>query len=240
MKKMQNYIPLSMLVVGAFSTLPSCVDAGESLRILRNQAPEDGCSVPGDQGAAFLSQGIIDVGADTGYIFTPLVENRAVANGSTDRRVFVDAAVVRLSFDDRTLNAATISAIEAANLDFFRQPFSGSIEAGGTGAFAFEVISKQALDLISDGLLDTTTRVTAEIEIRGEVDGSDVASPTFTYPIEVCNGCLTNDLGSCSALPNVEIRTGGTCQTQQDGFVDCCTNSAGTSVCPAVEEVAEE
>lgn len=235
MKKMQNYIPLSMLVVSAFAIQSGCVDAGETLRILRNQEPTGLCVVADDESSAFLSSGLIDVTADTGYIFTPLVENRAVGDVETDRRVFIDGAVVRLRFAQDFFDDATINRLEAEGLSYFTQPFSGSIVSNGFGAFRFEIIPRVVLEEMQGNLgAGEFTRITAEVEMRGTIDGKDVTSPTFNYPIEVCNGCLTRDLGPCAALTTDDIQTGGACQEKQDGFVDCCTGTDNSLVCPAV------
>jgi len=235
MKKMQNYIPWSVLVLGALTTQSGCVDAGETLRILRNQEPSGACEVSDSAGDAFLSSGIIDVQASAGYLFTPLVENRAVASGVNERLVFVDAAIVDLKFANGFYSDAEVSALDAAGLAKFRQPFSGSIPAGGVSSFAFEVIPKDMLDDMASKLAEgEITRVIADVEIRGTLDGADVASPTFTYPIEVCNGCLTQVIGTCDALPAGDVQIGGACQELQDGVLECCTGADGSLVCPAV------
>lgn len=235
MKKMQNYIPLSMLVVSAFATQSGCVDAGETLRILRNQEPTGLCVVADDESSAFLSSGLIDTTADTGYIFTPLVENRAVGDVETDRRVFIDGAVVRLKFATDFFDAATLTRLETEGLSYFTQPFSGSIVSNGLGAFKFEIIPRVVLEEMQGNLpAGEFTRITAEIEMRGTIDGKDVTSPAFIYPIEVCNGCLVQDLGLCAELTTEEIQIGGACQERQDGYIDCCTDLEGEEQCPAV------
>ncbi len=241
MKKMQNYIPLSMLVVGAFATQTGCVDAGETLRILRNQEPGASCVVPTDEGAAFLSSGLIDVTADSGYLFTPLVESRAVGDAETDRRVFLEGAVVRLRFAEDFFDDATLTRLEDDGLSYFTQPFSGSIASNGSAALKFEIIPKAVLEEMQSGLAaGEVTRVTAEIEMRGTIDGDDVTSPAYNYPVEVCNGCLNRTIGSCDTIDEEDVQTGGVCQEKQDGVIDCCTAGDGSLVCPAVASVPVE
>ncbi|MCP4446158.1 MAG: hypothetical protein GY811_12550 [Myxococcales bacterium] len=240
MKKLQNYIPLSMLVMGAFASQTGCVDAADPLLILRNQAPGDSCTISDDVSADHLSSGRIDVlqiDEVDGYLFTPLVENRAVWSERADRLAFFEAAVVRLKFADDFFSAGELSTLKADGLSHFTQPFSGSIAAEGQSHFIFEIIPKAMLEEMEGKLADDdSTRVTAEIEIRGSIEGSDVSSPTFTYPIVVCKGCLTNVLGACDELSDEEIRPGGSCQIHQDGYVDCCTSDDGLE-CPAVAPV---
>ncbi len=237
MKK--NYTLLAILAA-AFTTQAGCVDAGESLRILRNQSPTEGCTIS-PTSTEFLPSGVIDVAANNGYLFTPIVENRATATEPGQRLAFVDGADVRLKFTEGFYDAARITSLADEGLSRFHQPFSGSIDAGGVSTFLFEVIPWPMLQDMAPKLApQESTRVTVEVEIKGTIDGSGVGSPTFTYPIVVCNGCLTNVLGSCATLPEVDISTGGMCQTLQDGVADCCTRSDGDLACPAVAPAGEQ
>ena len=109
-----------------------------------------------------------------------------------------------------------------------------NIPAGGLASFAFEVLPKGLLDEIDNRLADgQSTQVVAQVEVLGTLDGSDVESNLFSYPIEVCKGCLIQNLGSCESIISEEINTGGVCQALQDGILDCCTNAEGALVCPA-------
>ncbi len=236
---MKNYTLLAALAA-AFTTQAGCVDAGESLRILRNQAPTEGCTVS-PSSVEFLPSGVIDVAANNGYLFTPIVENRATASEPGQRLAFVDGADVNLKFTEGFYDAGRITSLADEGLSRFHQPFSGSIDAGGSSTFLFEVITWPMLqDMAPKLAAGESTRVTVEVEIKGTIDGSSVGSPTFTYPIVVCNGCLSNVLGSCASVTQVDIRTGGMCQTLQDGVEDCCTDTGGGLVCPAVAPAGEQ
>ncbi len=238
MKTIQS-IPLSMLLLGAVASQTGCVDASGTIRILRNQAPAEGCVVPTAPDALFLSNGIISADdAQFGYLFTPLVESRAVSNNSTDRRVFLNSAVVRLRFADGFFDDATLDQLEESALSYFSQPVSGSIASdGGTAALSFEIISKELLTQMAGVLGEgETTRVIAEVEMRGTVDGNEISSPTFEYPVEVCVGCLRESVGTCIGYEGEAAASAGVCQGGQDGVSTCCTNSSGDLVCPAVAE----
>ena len=233
MKKLQNYIPLSLLVAGAFATQTGCVDAADSLRILNNQAPGANCVLSATKTGTFVSFGRIDVAATSGYLFSPIVENRTTGDQTTDRKAFVSGAIVTLKFAD------DFSDLESGDLASFRQPFSGSIDSGSTTSFGFEVISTELLQEMAGRLgAGEVTRVFAEVEIQAEIDGSGVSTPVFTYPIEVSNGLLYENLGSCDALPDIEFEVGGTCQPLQDGFAHCCDDS-GTLVCSGLQPAPE-
>ncbi len=60
----------------------------------------------------------------------------------------------------------------------------------------------------------------------GDLDGSDVESDPFIYPVEVCNGCMLIDNGDCAGLgDDFEGAQGGNpCNPLQDVPVDCCTS----------------
>ena len=227
-----------ILLAGALSAQVACVDAAESIQILQNQVAGEGCVVGTDK-STFQARGRIDVNATGGYLFTPLVENSAVSSQSATRRVFVEGANVDIEFPGGEFSTDDFDAA----LVSFKKPFSGSIDPGASNTFAFEVISKKLLDdMATAGLAEgSPVEVIAKVEIVGTMDGSGLSSNVFSYPIEVCNGCLTNVVGDCTDLPTeLEIRTGGTCQTLQDGVLDCCVKSDETMSCPAVAEIVPE
>ena len=64
---------------------------------------------------------------------------------------------------------------------------------------------------------------------------SDFESPSFRYPVEVCEDCLVTTYPSCGALPTT-IHAGGECNLYQDFALDCCVNSGGETICPAMAE----
>ena len=233
--------PVCAISVATVLTLgaAACTDSGKSVRVLQNQAPEPGCVVPTDQGA-FIPRGRIDTNADSGYLFTPLVQSTVTEseNGSTDRVMFIEGADVELSFAPGFFSDAEIGGLESSGLVNFSQAFSGSIFPDGFTSFAFIVVPKPLLDAIGDKLSDGgATVVTASVTVFGELDGGDIESNPFNYPIEVCEGCMLIDNGPCTELPDdFEPLTGGNCQVLQDFPIDCCTSIDGDAVCPAVAE----
>ncbi len=231
----RSYMPWQCILASAIG-LSACVDAGATIQVLRNQQPEDGCSVPASKASTFLPRGRIEATADAGYLFTPLVENVAVSSDQAARTVFVDGANIDLVFTGGHFSEAEIAAL-GDELTHFRQSFSGSIPAGTVASFAFEVISKDVLEALEAKLDDGDfEQVIAEVQIVGSIDGSTVKSNVFNYPIDVCKGCLVTDLGLCTDIGDQEINSGGVCQDQQDAPLDCCTKSNGDVICPAVLE----
>lgn len=220
----------------------ACVGSEESapLRILGNAAPGDGCSVD-SASTIFLDDGVIEAGSAFGYIFTPTVRNDLQTVGDEligPKTIYVTHARVSLRFYDPAFEDITSDN----SLLVFQVPTSGSIEPnGGLSAFSFEVTPPELLALIGQRLGGPTvenprprTTLDARVQLYGSRGGGggEEISNVYRYPIEVCNGCLSADLGACVDLPaDFEARTGGVCNTDQDGIVDCCDNF---TVCPAV------
>jgi hypothetical protein len=76
--------------------------------------------------------------------------------------------------------------------------------------------------------------VLANVEAFGDLQGTEIVADPYQYPVTICNDCVVNNLGACSALPVGTIaRTGNPCNPFQDGIVDCCEGTNGP-VCPAV------
>jgi hypothetical protein len=199
-------------------------ESGESMVILQNQVPEAGCVIPGGATPTFRSRGVIDVESGDGYVFTPVVQSRVEGD---DRLIAVRGADVELTFPEGDFSADE-------GLTRFSQAFSGTIEPGGSAGFGFIIIPRGLLDRIGDDLgSGGSMQVTAEVVVFGDLNGGDVESVPFIYPVDVCEGCLKIDNGDCGALPEgFEPSQGGECNLLQDAIVDCCT-AGGTEFCPA-------
>jgi hypothetical protein len=211
-------------------------DAGESMIIVQNQIAAEECIVPSSRDATFRGRGIIDVQAGEGYIFTPLVQSllEEDESGRTLRVVAVRGADVDVSFPSGFFSNSEEAELEDDRLTRFSQAFSGSLFPGGLASFAFVVIPRGLLDRV-DAKLDPGEQIlaTVDVVVFGEIDGGDVESVPFSYPIDVCDDCLKIDRGACSALsPDFEPLTGGVCNPLQDAPVDCCTEGA-IELCPA-------
>lgn len=217
------------LVLAFAVPLGGCVESGdESLVILRNEVPSSGCTIS-TSGSEFRSRGAIDVQAERGYLFTPTVTN--LAQGDQDgpsRLAFVEGADIDLTFPSG-------GGPSDPALTSFSQSFSGSISPnGGESTFVFEIVPKATLDSLALAVGDRVD-VEAVVQLVGTLDGSNIRSNKFHYPIEICNQCLTIDRGACDALPLDYVgEGGGECQPLQDGVVECCTSAENQLVCPAM------
>lgn len=228
---MKNTSTASIIALGFLAL--GCTDAGTSMIIVQNQVPGDGCVISDSLGSNFPS-GIIDVAADRGYIFNPLVENlaavpAATANGT--RQIEIQGYEVDIEFVDDALNSTDFGALTS-----FSRRLSGRIFPGGRAGLSMEVVPKELLDSLNVGAGDSIDLV-AEVKVYGSMDGGDVETSGYAYPVEVCNGCLVVDNGLCTELASGFVaRTGGECNTLQDEVLDCCTKSDNSLLCPAQKE----
>ena len=225
-----------LLAAGLTFQLGCTADGADPIQILRNQVPGADCVIPTDSAGAFLSRGIIDVNSTGGYLFTPLVLSDAEANEVAARRFFAEGADVDIEFVGA--NIPTVSGGLESSISF-RTLISGSIDASATSTFAFEIVSPALLaDLVDDVTPTNPVQLVASVKLVGNLEGNDVESNTFNYPVEVCSGCLTNVIGACEGLEETDISSGGACNPAQDGITDCCTAPDGSLTCPAVPIIA--
>lgn len=231
----QSHIAWKLLLAGALTCQVACTaDGAESMLIIRNQLPDEGCAVSTGTSGPYQPRGRIDVSSVNGYRFTPLVSSTAEENPPASlRRIFVEGANVDISFQGSNIPTPGAGLENSIN---FRAPFSGSIEAEGETTFDFEIVTRELLaDLVDDVTPDNPVQIMASVTIVGELDGDTIESNTFKYPVEVCDGCMRNVLGPCLGLPEeTEISQGGVCNTDQDGALDCCTAEDGSLTCPAI------
>lgn len=224
--------------------LAACVadNADSALVILRNVDPTTGC-VADPSSEVARTAGTIQTNATFGYVLTPVVRNDLVTvegESPTRKSVFLEGARVTIAFYDAELfTAAELDTLETDGLTRFMAPTSGALEPNGsTQTFQLEVVPRELLAAI-DAKLPTdvvapSTLIDVQIEMYGQLAGSEIRSNKFHYPVTVCRDCLISSVGLCSAIdPGTEYRTGGACNTLQDGIVDCCTDADGLLVCPA-------
>ena len=219
-----------------------CTEGGKSILILQNTIPGDGCELSTSL-AKFRSSGIIDVQSNTGYLFSPVIQNVAVEEQTPVhfRIAVIEGANVELSFEEGLLDAGQLANI--SQFVNFSVRFSGVIQPnGGNTTFQFEILPKPVLDAIAPRLVDAAarTRVRADVEVFGEMSNRTVKSNIYSYWIDVCNGCMTVDNGPCSELPTgFTPSPGGECNPLQDVFLDCCTRTGLPPLCPAAKEDEE-
>ena len=244
-RHMCNHLSAAVLL-GAALFLGGCGTPPGQFIIIQDQVPQTGCEVPAGVGALYLDSGELDVslindGADTGYLFFPLMQNNAPApsGGIDPNRIALSEFQIDLSVGDDA--PGTIQTLFAqpprTDLIKFSVPTSGSVASGGgntsgtvnavTAELARDIRSKNALPSPGDFFY-----LTATVRAQGKTLTSTVTSDPFHFPIRVCDGCLANDLGICP-LAQGGSNNGNPCNIAQDQSVDCC--ELGSSlVCPPV------
>ena len=227
--------------LAALAMAAACTDDGESMRIVQNQIPAEGCTISANASDAFRPRGIIQSDSSVGYVFTPVIQSLlVVATNRPDvqRVVSVRGADIDVTFPDGFFSADEEAELRDDALTRFSSPFSGTLLAGKTLSVSFEILPAELLRRV-DALLgpDEAVQASAEIVAFGDTNGGEVESIPFTYPVTICSDCLTIDYGDCATLAESDLPDGpygNACNTQgyQDGDVPCCTLN-GQDVCPA-------
>jgi hypothetical protein len=212
--------------------------------VMFNQAPTSGCTVTPSETNAGLVRGHIDAQSQYGYILTPLVKNIAETTDyidSVQRYAFVEGVDVSLALDDGLFNAQEQTALE--DLTKFSDRFSAVVYPdGGLSAFSLEIVPAELLYAMSLKLTEknqTYSLIKATVSVFGTLGGGHFESTKFSYWVDVCNGCVINDVGPCDSIPQgTAISSGGYCSPAQDtARVDCCSDGTGL-VCPASSPAA--
>jgi hypothetical protein len=223
-------IRLLWAALAALVTASGCTtDSGGSMLIVQNQVVEgEACDVPASRMGS-RNTGLIDTNAGDGYVFTPLVQSLIEDTSEDSERVIsMRGADVEISFTSG-FDEADVSD---DRLIRFSSAFSGSVFPGAQSSFAFVVVQEDLLDEIAAA--GGSAQLSVEVTVFGDLDGSDVESDPFVYPVEVCDGCLTIDRGPCAALgDDFEPRDTNPCNPAQDVAADCCTSDGGDLVCLA-------
>jgi hypothetical protein len=225
---------LGLLLLGPALALGACVSHGdEGMVVLNNTSVgmATACSLTGDPGQPFESQGTISVFSPGPYLVTPLIESRITADPTNpdqvlQRTIQLQGAHVHLSIPAGSTSVTTTAAMD------FDALFSGDLPPQGTANVAFDLIPEQ---LISDvGALSGSSvhvEVVASVTVFGSLAGDRIDATPWQYPVTICNDCVVNPIGACGSV--TATNKGNPCNPFQDGVVDCCTMGASL-VCPAM------
>ncbi len=224
----------SVCILGMYFLISAgCVSSDSPVLIMYNKAPTSSCQLSATDDGMGISAGFIDANSSWGYFFTPLVKNFAATTDyvTTEQRLaFIEGADITLDTDINTGLGSEYTA--------FSQRFSAVVEPdGGIAVLGFELIPVEVVQahrgqLGSSGI----AKIRATVTMFGRIAGADFETQDYTYWVEVCDGCLINDLGPCEGLTETPSNTGGACVPLQDtSSVDCCTDG-GTYECPASVE----
>jgi hypothetical protein len=235
---------LAVALVAALSG--ACVADNTTIYILQNQVIGANCTVSGDIHAVGLTEGRLDVTEpvpgfgfpNPGYTFGPVVVNSAVAPTTMPNLhiVFLNGGDVELRAGPSTRSQDIINSLVAANDNKRTVRFSASVTPGGSAGVPYDIIDGEQTQRIN-GLIGETESIQliAHTTVFGTIDGGDIVSAPFDYPVTVCKGCLWGSLGPCSAIPKgTAISKGGPCNPIQDVGLTCCADPTDNLICPAV------
>jgi hypothetical protein len=231
-------IPVCLALAGL---LAGCLADGgdESILVLKNVVPKEGCTVTPSESETALVSGALDVQARTGYLFFAQLKSRITATAAQldQRRIITRGANVDITFSDSTLFSATeLADLDAKHLLHFMSPFSIDIAPnGGITDVPFEAIPAELAREVGGRPNFSSVVAQLSFKVVGDLSGGNVTSQSYTFSVTLLNNGLLNDKGLCSTVKtSFAPRVGNPCNAGQDFIVDCCTESTGLRVCPAV------
>ncbi len=244
----------SLIALGLAAALGGCQDRDFGMSITHVVPLTTDCTLGT---SSFLASGVVDIALRDNYTLFPSITNN-LGNineikqfDETDGRVDTSNIVLRSA----TIEYTTLETLSAEIQSPTVVPLSGTIPAGSSLTIGVEALNSGILSQLRDAdeflLIDesgtarpirSTIKIIARMRIEGEtLDGKDVESSEFLFPIEICNGCrITYDApllvqsGGVATCPpvtrdaegNVVVRESdeGLCLDTagaDNGFVDC-------------------
>jgi hypothetical protein len=219
------------------AALASCGAQPGELVFVQNQVPEPGCVIPAALGNLYRGQGTLDVslvedGAHAGYKLFPLLQNnmRQLGRPVEPNRLFVRAFRVELELDEAPQAVASLFPHGP-----YDERWAGTVEPGGgllaTGMNAFPADLARKIRATKALEAQTFMRVFVKVAaLATKIDGTEIESDTFRYPLRICQGCLVAAVRPCPAAPR---SLGNECNVAQDNPVDCCV-ADNRLICPSI------
>lgn len=224
-----------LLAVGGCGAQP-----GE-LVFVQNQVPERGCVIPATLGKIYRGDGILDVslvddGALSGYELFPLLQNnlRHLGRPVEPNRLVVRGFHVEVWLDQAPPAIASMFPSDQP-MEKYDERWAGTVEPGGgllataMNAFPAELARK----IRATKALETQPFMSAFLKVTAlatKVDGTEIKSDPFRYPLRICQGCLVTGVRPCPAVPTA---LGNECNIAQDNAVDCCV-ADNRLICPSI------
>jgi hypothetical protein len=252
---------LLILGLGTCNSIKA-TDAFTALQIMQVQVIDGtDCSVPGTATTKYRTQGVLDVGLPDSLFNDPpefhpywlplLVVNNLASEGITKAEEMNNITLTHFSVE---LSAPGVSWDK--NLcpsTFDSQPMTVLLSPGSSTGTSLYVITAAHAQCLQSQVPPQHLTVTAKITAKGRHGGTGIESAPFTFPVDVCVGCLQTDYASpdlipyrypanmpmCSSLSGTNPYTGSACGSPgQDKTVFCCglTISTGKPDAGAVQK----
>jgi hypothetical protein len=231
-----------------------------SMFVVHNARLSDACELQAQVDGDFLARGTVDVMLTNRYLLNPTIQNQL--NSSADVKIESagagagDIRDFNLEGNNIVLQGATVSFTTPANVSFVLPqnvfiPVSGTITPGGVTTTSLEVLSVEVGNIVrrATEFFDQNTEtfrkaavvtVLVTVKFAGKTSsGTEVTSNEFTFPVDMCAGCLLihppgtlfpDDDDSLTCDSNAAIAAGlevpqddvaTPCTLGQDDVVDC-------------------
>mgnify|MGYP001825943600 CR=1 FL=1 len=175
-----------------------------------------------------VSNGLLDVAGKEGYRISAIIMNDLLSSTGTDQQPERSRLAVRKFMIKIDLGQAG-AANAPSELTDFEIPVSGTITPGGTAEIGYFPVVPAALVAYLNFPSGHRPMIVATIQVEAEQNGSTVESAEYSFPIELCSGCLVRDVGGCPTED--DTYTTNSCGLPQDEPVTCCTDSVAGFHC---------
>lgn len=228
----------SLTVVTLLALLGTgCAENEESLIVLMAPAWEmDGCVITADTTAASLPYGVLDLTYGTPYAMPAILLNNTAEQAANDNNSGVQSNELQLLDADVDLSMPQAPDVLDAVRDIddslvsFNVPLStNSLPPGGALGVLVEVIPQRTSMALGDVIaaqIGANAKVTVQAAVKFHASRSgntigkvgDVDARDFSFPIQLCFGCLTSCASCADAECPVEATewAGGVCGNAQD------------------------
>lgn len=220
----QAVLVRALPVLGLFTTMAGCVENYGAFYISRAMVPAAGCVAPtpssGTSGATeFLGKGLLDVSLKRGYLVFLQVENHMTSTKASGQ---VETNLVQMREYRVKLNLGQVPGNYPGHLLDFVERTSGVLEPGGLLVSGFQVLKDELAALLSGVIGANRVDIVADLQAVGIRSGSDIETPRFPFPIQLCSGCLVDMRQSCPTNPDDPTIFRNACGLPQDAQVTCC------------------
>lgn len=200
------------------------------------------CEVKADPSSTQLLRGTLDVAFLQSYQGAVLVANQLTPRG-VKKQLRTETQGVELQGAEITVTSAQGDVLEEFSVPAGGFVHSNTSESPGYGMAYVTMIPPQLGDRLSSqlgGRRGASVTVIAGIRVFGTtLGGTEITSGEFTFPIDVCFGCLVDfpleavdDTGAARVCQgSTDSITTSQCIRGQDAVIDCRECAATLDVC---------
>lgn len=183
-----------------------------------------------------LSSGVLDISAGQGYRLYPQLVNELPKSANADKQPERNRLFLKRFEVDLDLGQLGGGNVPSA-LTSFDLPNAATIEPGGKLRAVIKIIPDQLVAMLT---IPSNVRpiVIANIRAIAEHGATDIESREFRYAVELCKGCLIQDIGDCSKLSGQSstqkdqlAQAANACGHPQDDRTVCCRATGGSLRC---------